>query len=110
MKIRNGFVSNSSSSSFYIKNKTNSIKTLEDFANETSYLVEDFNEYYSWENRTVEDFMRGCDRGIVWEPKEGKSISFGDEDGDTMGAIYDYMLRDKNETDSFSWYQDGSLR
>ena len=110
MKIRNGFVSNSSSSSFIITNLTNNYKKLVDFAKETAYLVELYNDEYGNKVK-VDEFMLGCaNRQIKWNPKEKKEVIFGDEDGDYMGLVYDYMLRDADSTESFSWYFNESLR
>jgi len=105
MKRRNGFVSNSSSSSFIIKNLTNREMTLKDFAEETSYLVEDFNDLYDWNNDSIDDFFKDVnDYDYEWTPKEDKIVSFGDEDGNVMGKVYDYMLRDGGESESFQWW------
>lgn len=45
MKLRLGFVSNSSSSSFIIENKTKSRLKLGDFIRENSQLIDEFKEY-----------------------------------------------------------------
>ncbi len=108
MKIRNGFVSNSSSSSFVITNKTKENKTLLDFARETLYLLEEFKKEYDWYKDdpmfTEEKFFESVNSyNIDWEPKEKKICDFGDEDGTTIGNVYDYMLRDGGKTKSFSW-------
>lgn len=45
MKIRNGFVTNSSSSSFIIRNTSSKDKTLEDFIQENKWLYDEDNSY-----------------------------------------------------------------
>ena len=111
MKIRKGFVSNSSSSSFIIKNQTYKHKTMEDFAKETCHLVLEFNNEYSWNNHTVEEFMDCVDQyDNTWHPGEEKYLVFGDDDGTVMGKVYDYMLREGDSSKSFSWYYKESLR
>ena len=42
MKIRNGFVSNSSSTSFTIVNISDKSKTIVDFVKETPHLIEEY--------------------------------------------------------------------
>jgi len=111
MKVRQGFVSNSSSCSFVIKNLSNEIKTMDDFALETGHLVKEFNKEYDWNNHTLSEFMAGIDSyDNEWKPFESKEIQFGDEDGTVMGKIYDYMLRDGDSSNSFSWYLKEMLR
>ena len=108
MQIRTGFVSNSSSTAFIVTNITNEHKTLLDFAAETLFLVEDFRREYSWDTITEEEFIRSASSRhrsgeYTWKPKEEKYVAFGDEDGDTIGRVYDYMLRGGGETKSFRW-------
>lgn len=109
MKMRHGFVSNSSSCSFTITNKTDEDKTLVDFAKETPHLVEDFKIQYSGYKNEEERFNQ--ERMISdaeqhnehFAPGESKLLVFGDDDGDTIGHVYDYMLRDGGKSKSFTW-------
>ena len=97
MKIRKGFVSNSSSTAFIITNLTDEEKTLVDFVTETPWLIEDYMRGYSIEQN------EGCSQGhlmvsaeennITFAPHEEKICVFGDEDGTLIGRVYDYMLR-----------------
>lgn len=108
MKIRYGWISNSSSTSFLIKNLTNEPKTMLDFAKETLYLVDEHNKKYGYEIHTYDAYLKDAQEeydNYIWKPNETIVCVFGDEHGTTMGAILDYMLRDdKNYTaDSFEW-------
>jgi hypothetical protein len=105
MKTRQGFVNNSSSSNFVIVNKTNKPKTMKDFAEETKYLVEQFNNEYSWNNFTEEEYLESASNySYLWNKKETLPCCFGDEHGNTMGYVLDYMLRQDGETKSFMWF------
>jgi len=114
MKLRFGFVTNSSSTIYIITNKTDSAKTLLDFVTENPQLLKDFeNAYYEIEDGAVDPSMalspevrmKECARcrGDKWAPHEKKTISFGDEDGDLLGKVYDYILREGGESKSFKW-------
>ena len=110
MKYRKGFVSNSSSSSFIITNISSESKTIYDFALETGYFLKEFNDYYSADD-TLSEFFKGVeDYNYEWEPGESLDCIFGDEDGTAMGRVYDYMLRDGGNTNSFEWYLKEMLR
>lgn len=112
MKTRSGFVSNSSSSSFIIKNLSKKTKTLRDFVMENSYLIELYNKRYSWHNytlkqvldsigkpgRSVEDYLQ------EFPPNTEIHISFGDHDRTAIGEVYDYILRDGSKKDNKKWY------
>lgn len=107
MKLRIGWVSNSSSCSFYITNKTDQIKTMKEFAEETKYLVDEYNKRYYWNSINVEDYLEAAESeyDYVWKPQEKLICVFGDEHYNAMGIVLDYMLRDceDDETESFCW-------
>jgi hypothetical protein len=101
MKIRNGFVSNSSSTAFIITNLTNEEKNLVDFVNETPHLIEEFNSYYQYKYTQEELLKSAEENNIYFSPNEQKDVVFGDEDGTLIGQIYDYILRDGVDSPSF---------
>jgi len=115
MKIRKGFVSNSSSTSFTITNLTDKEKTLVDFVKETPHLIEDFKKEYDW-HKDDKDFCQekllisAKENNIIFKPNESKCCIFGDEDGTLVGHVYDYMLRDITGSKSFNVAFDEFLR
>ena len=114
MKIRQGFVSNSSSTAFIIVNTSNNTKTLEDFVKENPEIIEEFkNEYDYKENPrfTQDNLLKSAiSNNMEFKPKERKRCVFGDEDGSTIGLVFDYMLRDGGSSQSFEWEFDEYLR
>ncbi len=110
MKIRNGFVSNSSSSSFLITNKGTQTKTLIDFVKETPHLVEEYNYHYRGKY-TQKQLLKNAEKeNIIFEPGETKECIFGDEQGTFIGCVYDYILRDGGTSRNFNWQFSESLR
>ncbi len=103
MKIRNGFVSNSSSSSFIIENKSNNKLTLTDFVEENPQLIEEWNDFYD-ENNTQNELIKSANENNI-NFKENSIIeyTFGDEDGTLIGRVFDYILRNGGESDNFIW-------
>jgi hypothetical protein len=102
MKIRDGFVSNSSSTSFTFRNKSNESKTLVDFVKENAHLIDKFNDYYDYEY-TLEECVKDAEgQNITFSPKDECVLTFSDHDG-PLGHVYDYILRDGGESDNFEW-------
>ena len=140
MKVRKGFITNSSSSIFIIKNRTEKELTICEFVEDNLDLLDDFlKEYGSYKDdnkkfnydRMREDAKNRLEkaRDLIEEcKKEGRSldeldeiekeyvnnaifpagekveVEYGDDDGDVLGAIFDYMLRDSGASKSFEWY------
>lgn len=105
MKIRNGFVSNSSSSSFLITNTSDKPKTLVHFISENPHLLENFNGMFKYreEIKTASFLYSVADNNINFAPGESKECTFGDEDGTLVGEVFDYILRSGGQSDSFTW-------
>lgn len=104
MKTRLGFVSNSSSTSFIIYNNTNEDKSIADFALENLALAKQFNEDY-YEDVSVEELLFSAENDYseeILKPGENNCV-FGDEQGTTLGRVYDYILREGGSSKSFSW-------
>jgi hypothetical protein len=106
MKVRTGFVSNSSSTSFYITNKTDSDLKVLDFALENRHLFDEFIEEYGYEINEHYNLMTflvsASQRNEVIRPGTSSYV-FGDEDGDLVGQVFDYILRGGGESKRFSW-------
>jgi len=114
IKTRNGFVSNSSSTSFIIENKTKDRLHLCEFIKENSHLIKQYEEEYSpiigkefWKShideklnlKTLEDVISlMCQeakeleksRGTNWNPKRTKALAPGKNSvqfGDEQGTL-----------------------
>ena len=135
MKIRKNFVSNSSSTSFIITNHSGQDKTLVDFVKENPQIIEEYRDEYvfCWKNcyvlKSVKyvkkikkdplDEYNGYNQTALILSAENRDTKippgsreyiFGDEDGDLIGQIFDYMLREGGRSESFSWRYNESLR
>jgi len=114
MKVRKGYVSNSSSMSFLINNLTDEPLTIVDFVKENPQLVEQYQDEYEWER----DDKRVSQKNLVRSAEEEKMILlpgsnvciFGDEDGTLIGRVFDYILRDGGSSERFSWELHEALR
>lgn len=116
MKMRSDFVTNSSSTCYVIKNKSDSRKNIVDFFKENPDLIKQFNDEYGYDY-TLEQVLKDAqkrvdekDKDCRFRSKEQSYVQFGDEDGDSVGCILDYILRDGGESKSFSWKFDSYNR
>jgi len=105
MKIRKGFISNSSATAFMITNLTDEEKTLIDLVTETPWLIKEYKEQYDCEDD--DRYSQGHllvsaeENNITFKPREAKVCIFGDEQDTLIGAVYDYILRDGADSPSF---------
>lgn len=115
MKIRDSFISNSSSASFIITNKSKETRSLRDFAKENLYLVDDFILQYDWnkddKDLTVGNFLQSADdESIIFNPGQSIVCIFGDSQRTPIGKVYDYILRDGGNSKNWSWKLKEMLR
>ena len=111
MKVRDGFVSNSSSTAFIIVNTTDKPLPLSEFVRENAFLLEEYGRDYDWgrqataEGRTemLREMLADADICPPLRPGENPVI-FGDEDGTTLGGVYDYALRAGGDSGRFKWW------
>lgn len=113
MKIRHGFVSNSSSTAFIIWNNTGETLTLVDFVRENPQLIQQFLKKYDWhdEAKHNQENLISSAKTNNEDIKPGRNyMRFGDEDGTLIGAVFDYILRGGGKSARFSWKFEESLR
>ena len=108
MKVRNGFVSNSSSTSFVITNKTEEDLTLKDFICDNAHLVDQYNfEYRACGHYNVSELVGSVKTENIRLYPGDTDMEFGDHDGEfantPLGNVYDYILRDGGETERWKW-------
>lgn len=111
MKIRNGFVSNSSSTVYIITNRTFVDVDLVQFVKENPQVVDEWNDVYGeYEQQRckVDDLVKVAEqKNIIWKPGERKVLEFGDHDGTyaytPLGVVFDYCLRSGGKSKSFEW-------
>lgn len=88
-----------------ITNTTDHPLTLEDFVKENPHLVKRYNDYYESDEGFTQEMMiiDAIRRGMTFMPHEKTVAIFGDSQGDTLGWVFDYMLRDGGKSKSFRW-------
>ena len=108
MKIRRGFISNSSSSSFVIFSKSNNVRLLSDVVNDNKEDVEKIlkKQYYNSTNLSFDDFIKFVKRNNDFEIlEEGTECEFSNDGSDNI--IDDVMLSllgSKKSSNKFNWY------
>ena len=103
MKIRNGFVSNSSSTAFIIVNKTEETLTLVDFIQENPQFIENHIENYRVNllTYTQENLIKSAkNKSINLIPGDTRVV-FGEDT--LVEDVLSFQLRDGGESESFCW-------
>ena len=100
-----------------------------DFVKENPQLIEEFKQQYEWYKDnpqfTQENLIKSAqarlddkynrdattDKSIYIIPPDRRwSLIFGDEHGDLIGQVFDYILREGGDSKNFSWHLDEMLR
>ncbi len=107
MKFRSKFVSNSSSCSFIVTNKTSADLDYSELVRDLKSVVqlylseyEDIHEIKNY-NGVIESAKR---KKYIFKAKSNVQVEFGDNHGDFMeivGAAVDYFIKETFESDRF---------
>jgi len=100
-----------------------------DFVKENPQLIEEFKSEYDWykddPRYTQENLIKSAQARLddtyevdattkkskyIIPPKRPWCLIFGDERGDTIGHVFDYILREGGESKNFSWRFEEMLR
>ncbi len=107
MKKREGYISNSSSTSFIIRNKSNKDLSLADFVKENPQLIEEWRDNYGFDDynqETQEQLLESAEKNnFIFPANSSDNYVFGDEEGTLIGKVFDYILRDGGESENFEW-------
>ena len=113
MRIRHGFVSNSSSTAFIIHNNTDKTLTVTDFVRENPQLIEQFLKEYDWYKRdkyNQKNLIASAEENKAYLRPGRNYVVFGDEQGTLIGHVFDYILREGGNSERFSWQFEEYLR
>jgi hypothetical protein len=106
-KIRLGFVTNSSSTSFIICNKSKHTLSVVDFVRENPQLIEEYVKQYDWNKGdpefTQENLLKSAEENNGDLTPGENHVTFGDESGTLIGRVFDYILRDGGSSKNFDW-------
>ena len=92
-----------------------------DFVKENPQLIEEFLDQYDWHKKeslysqenlinSAEDLLNRDIEEYTFSKKSKKTLIFGDEQGNLIGQVFDYILRDGGESKNFTWMMGEMLR
>ena len=112
MKVRNGFVSNSSSSSFVVTNKTDENLDYSELVRDLRYIIDQYNmnyglyPYTAFTDEQHLNFIESAKSAkYIFKANSSIDVSFGDHDGNfsdtVVSCALDFTLRDDFESGRF---------
>ncbi len=115
MKIKDDFITNSSSTAFIIYNNSGKDLNLVDFVKENPQLIKEYITEYTWQaddaRYSQETLIKSAEANNEhFDPGEERYCVFGDEDGTIIGNVFDYILRGGGESQHFKWRYEEALR
>jgi hypothetical protein len=111
LKMRCGFISNSSSCSFIISNKSNQERSLSEFVNENLHLIGRYNKLCMPKGRISQtSFLNSAvDNDFIFGPLESKRCVFNHL-STLVARVLDFTLRCDGESENFRWKFGGYIR